>query len=239
MTDFNKRRILVFDMEVSPYNFDTHYDEDTKKYLTKYAKDEEDGKKIIEQLVFTPFTSFIVSIGLYDLNESRGAVLFNAEEGTEIKSPHDNINYEVSDEAALIKKFWNVLEKKKYNMFVTFNGREFDCPYIMLRSFIHRIRPSYNLMRGTDFNIRDYHIDLMKELTFNKHAASGARRKFSLDFYCKQLGITSPKGGGVTGDMVGELYNKKEYQRIADYCIGDVLATAELYNIWNDNLNLF
>ena len=167
MTDFNKRRILVFDMEVSPYNFDTHYDEDTKKYLTKYAKDEEDGKKIIEQLVFTPFTSFIVSIGLYDLNESRGAVLFNAEEGTEIKSPHDNINYEVSDEAALIKKFWNVLEKKKYNMFVTFNGREFDCPYIMLRSFIHRIRPSYNLMRGTDFNIRDYHIDLMKELTFN------------------------------------------------------------------------
>ena len=123
-------------------------------------------------------------------------------------------------------------------MYVTFNGREFDCPFLMLRSLILGIKPSENLMRGSDFTFKDYHVDLMKELTFNRHSPTGARRKFSLDFYCKQLGIESPKVNGVQGDKVKEIYESKQYKILADYCMGDVIATTKLFNKWTELLNI-
>ncbi|MCX7834187.1 MAG: ribonuclease H-like domain-containing protein [Ignavibacteria bacterium] len=243
MPDLDYRRILVFDIEVAPYDFHERYDEDTKDYLLKWANgDEQKEKEIIDSLVFSPWTSFLVAIGMLDFYENKGAVLINTEQENnadkiELEKKYDNINYYCRDEKTIIEIFWKTLRDKEFNLFVTFNGREFDCPYLMLRSLILRIRPTRNLMAGTDFNFREYHIDLLKELTFLKHAPTGARRKFSLDFYCKQLGIESPKSSGITGDMIGELYKNKEYQKIADYCIGDVMAEAELFKIWKEYLN--
>ncbi len=243
MANLDSRRILVFDIEVAPFDFYEHYDLDTQDYLLRWANgDEQREKDIIESLVFSPWTSFLVAIGMLDLNENKGAVLVNVkqeETGEEIvlEKNYENINYICKDEKSIVEIFWKTIKDKDYNLFVTFNGREFDCPYIMLRSLILGVRPTRNLMAGTDFNFRDYHIDLLKEFTFLKHSPTGARRKFSLDFYCKQLGIESPKSGGVTGDMVGELYKNKEFQKIADYCIGDVIAEAELFKIWKEYLN--
>jgi len=239
MLDISNRKIIVFDIECAPYDFQGHYDEETKKYLLKYAEgDPEKEKQTIESLIFSPFTSRIVAIGILDFFRKQGIVLVNAESGTILESDKENIKYECFNESDLIRKFWEIMEKGKYNLIVTFNGREFDCPFLMLRSFILGIKPTYNLMKGSDFTFKDNHIDLLKELTFYKHSPMGARRKYSLDFYCKQLGIMSPKSGGVSGDMVGELFNKKEYQTIADYCIGDVVAEAELFRKWNDLFNL-
>jgi hypothetical protein len=133
--------------------------------------------------------------------------------------------------------FWETISNKGYNLFVTFNGREFDCPFIMLRSIYHHIKPSYNLMEGSDYNFRNYHIDLLKELTFFTHSGRGARRKFTLDFYCQKFGIHSPKEDGITGEMVGKLYEEKKFQELADYCLGDVVAENELFKFWNEYFN--
>jgi DNA polymerase elongation subunit (family B) len=265
--DIKRKKVLVFDLEVAPYDFDTHYDEETREYLIKFAKTDEEREKAIEGLVFTPFTSQIVAIGMMDYNKREGAVLVNApketvldpssklesekvldydvpkaEEGAEDEKIYKEENlskltYICGSEKEIIDLFWKKIKHEGYNMFVTFNGREFDCPFIMLRTFLLKSRPTYNLMSGTDFNIKGYHTDLMKELTFNKHSPTGARRKFSLDFYCKQLGIPSPKADGVKGDMVKDLYNNKEYQTIADYCFGDVVATGNLFNLWSKYLD--
>lgn len=263
------RRILVFDIEVAPYDFETKYSDDEKKYLTKYAKGDEEVKLAIDNLVFTPFTSEIVAIGMLDarfeikeaekeitaksfadlktelseqsreweLKEIMGCVLINSEDTT-LTAMRENVKFVASDEKGIVENFWNYIKKNQYNLFVTFNGREFDCPYIMLKSLVHGIKPSYNLMKGNDFNIRDYHVDLMKEFIFNKHSPTGARRKFSLDWYCKKLGITSPKTHGVTGDMVGELYRQGRVKEIADYCYEDVFATMKLFERWNNTLNI-
>ncbi|HEX2786269.1 MAG TPA: ribonuclease H-like domain-containing protein [Ignavibacteria bacterium] len=263
------RRILVFDIEVAPYDFETTYSDDEKKYLTKYAKGDEEIKLAIDNLVFTPFTSEIVAIGMLDarfelkevekeitaksfadlktelseqpreweLKEIMGCVLINSEDAT-LTAMRENVKFVASDEKGIVENFWNYIKKNQYNLFVTFNGREFDCPYIMLKSLVHGIKPSYNLMKGNDFNIRDYHVDLMKEFIFNKHSPTGARRKFSLDWYCKKLGITSPKTHGVTGDMVGELYRQGRVKEIADYCYEDVFATMKLFERWNNTLNI-
>ena len=136
-----------------------------------------------------------------------------------------------------MEQFWKIVRAKNYNLFVTFNGREFDCPYLMLKSFELGVRPSYNFMKGSDFNFNEYHIDLLKEFTFHRHSPFGARRKFTLDFYCKRLGIKSPKDDGVKGAMITELFNNKEFKKIADYAAEDVVAEGELFKLWNEYLN--
>jgi len=237
MIDLTNKKILAFDLEVVAFNFE-NYDEDTQNYLTKYAKTDEEKQTVIENLVFNPFTSQIVAIGMLDVINEKGCVLINSEEDIKIDSKKENINYICKNETGIIETFWKTIKDKGYNLYVTFNGREFDCPFIMLRSFILGLKPSENLMRGSDFTFKDYHIDLMKELTFNRHSPTGARRKFSLDFYCKQLGIESPKVNGVQGDKVKEIYENKQYKILADYCMGDVIATTKLFNKWTEFLNI-
>jgi DNA polymerase elongation subunit (family B) len=238
MTDLENRKTLVFDLEVVARNFVTDFDVETKAYLLKYAKTDEDKQNTIDSLVFNPFTSRIAAIGMLDYKEDKGCVLLNTGKKMSLESSKDNINYICGDEKSIIGIFWKTLREKGYNLFVTFNGREFDCPFIMLRSLILKVKPSFNLMSGSDFTFRDYHIDLLKELTFNRHSPTGARRKFSLDFYCNQLGIKSPKSKGVSGDKVGELFENKDFETLANYCIGDVIAEAELLTVWNKILNI-
>jgi DNA polymerase elongation subunit (family B) len=237
MINITQRKILVFDIEVVAYDFETLNNE-TQEYITKYASTFEDRKAAIENMVFYPFTSQIVAIGMLNKTDNVGGVLINAEEKVKIESDIPNITYYCYDEKSLLEQFWRSIKEKDYTLFVTFNGREFDCPFLMLRSLVLGVKPSRNLMYGSDFTFREYHIDLLKELTFNRHSPVGARRKFSLDFYCKQLGLESPKSSGISGASVGELYRNKKYKEIADYCIGDVLATAKLFDIWNEILNL-
>jgi 3'-5' exonuclease len=150
MIDITKRKTLVFDLEVAAFDFET-YDEDKKEYLTKFAKTEEERSQAIENLVFNPFTSQLVAIGMFDLNEDKGCVLMNTEAETEIESENEKINYVCKSETEILEIFWKTVREKGYNFFVTFNGREFDCPFIMLRSFQLGIEPSKNLMAGGGF----------------------------------------------------------------------------------------
>ncbi|MBL7129279.1 MAG: hypothetical protein ISS16_09895, partial [Ignavibacteria bacterium] len=98
MLDLKIRKTLVFDLEVVAHNFVTHFDVETKAYLLKYAKNDEDKQNIIDSLVFNPFTSRIVAIGMLDYKENKGCVLLNTEKKMEIESSKDNINYICGDE---------------------------------------------------------------------------------------------------------------------------------------------
>jgi predicted PolB exonuclease-like 3'-5' exonuclease len=99
----------------------------------------------------------------------------------------------------------------------------------MVRSALLGVRPTRNLVPYR-YSATD-HCDLLDQLTFY-----GASRKFSLDFYCKGFGITSPKEGGVTGLDMGMFFEQKRFREIAEYCLGDVRATAELFRRWQSYL---
>jgi hypothetical protein len=75
------------------------------------------------------------------------------------------------------------------------------------------------------------HCDLLDQLTFY-----GAFRKFSLDFYCRSFGIRSPKSEGISGSDVGPLFHAGDYRTIAEYCLRDVRATAQLFERWQSFL---
>ena len=104
MIELAKKKILSFDLEVAAIDFNS-YDSETQTYLTKYAKDYEERKAIVDSLVFNPFTSQLVAIGMLDVNEEKGCVMMNTEAGVELESPNENIKYICKDEKGIIELF--------------------------------------------------------------------------------------------------------------------------------------
>jgi hypothetical protein len=105
----------------------------------------------------------------------------------------------------------------------------------MIRSAIHGIRPTKDLMRGRylyQHNPEALHIDLMEQLSFY----GATRRKGSLHLWSRALGIESPKAQGVTGDDVAGLFKRKKFLEIAKYNVGDIRATRALYEKWDTYL---
>jgi len=59
----------------------------------------------------------------------------------------------------------------------------------------------------------------------------GTTRPFILSFWCQTLGISDPKGDGIDGSLIGDLYRHGKHLEITRYCLKDVVATAELFRL--------
>ncbi len=213
---------LVLDIETAGKDFDA-LDEAEKQYFLRYAKTEEEITLAKESLSFYPLTGEVVAIGLLNPDTRKGAMYFQAP-GVEPMLPfeEDGIRYETGAEPEILLKFWEAV--KSYDTVITFNGRGFDCPFLLVRSAMHKIKPSRDLMPN---RYADSHIDLMDRLSF----FGSTRRRFSLDMWCRAFGIESPKDE-VTGYEVAELFSSGRCLDIARYCARDLHATAELFFYW-------
>lgn len=226
---------IVFDIETVGFDL-TELAESQQEFLLRYAEKETDinlkEQKMEEAeryLSLYPFTAKIISIGLLNTDSEGTLVLYSSEKGEEWEVEEKNIKYKSLPESELLILFWNYISKT--DKVITFNGRNFDIPFLMLRSAMLNIKPSVNLIHNR-YNIT-HHIDLLDQFTFY-----GITRKFNLDFYCHAFGITSPKSKGISGMEVKELYKAGKVKDIAVYCGEDVKATYELYKIWDEYLNI-
>jgi DNA polymerase elongation subunit (family B) len=227
---------LVLDIETIGEDFDV-LDHATQENLTRWIKkdsDSEDEYKIALEdlkngLGFSPLTGQIVAIGLLDYHKNEGAVYYQAPGQKNEDLKEDGIKFEQMTEEQMLRKFWELAER--YQVFITFNGRAFDMPFLIIRSAILGIRPTKDLMRGRYLyqnNPDALHIDLAEQLSFY----GATRRKGSLHMWSRAFGIPSPKASGVTGDDVGPLFKKKKFLEIAKYNVGDIRATRLLYEKW-------
>ena len=217
---------VVIDIETIGFDFEA-YDQKSQEYLLKYAQNEEEEEDIKKRMSFYPLTGEVITIGMLNPETQKGYVLF-CDQGEKTKKFEENgVVFEAGNEKEILEKFWNWV--KNYDQAITFNGRGFDAPFLMMRSALNKVRPSKNLM-GYRFDYK-IHCDLLEQLTFY-----GAIRKFSLDFYAKSFGIKSSKDEGIDGTMVGDLYKQKKYTEIAKYCARDLQTTAELYDYWEKYL---
>lgn len=229
---------LIFDIETVGENFD-ELDETTQAVLTKWIKknseSEEEYKKELDFLKnglgFSPLTGQIVAIGVLDYDKNQGCVYFQAPGENIIEFEENGIKYKPQSEKEMLENFWK--GATNYQEFVSFNGRGFDAPYLMIRSAIHRVKPSKNLMDGRYLYQQKncIHVDLQDQLCFY-----GASRKGSLHLYSRAFGIKSPKSEGISGEDVGRLFKEKKFIDIAKYNAGDLYATKELYDFWNSYL---
>lgn len=230
---------LILDIETVGENFD-ELDSVSQEVLTRWIKREaaDDGEyrsllsNLKEELGFSPLTGQIVAIGVLDAEKDKGAVYFQAPNGGE-EVEEDSVKFLPLGEKEMLEKFW--AGAAQYDRFVTFAGRMFDIPFLMIRSAIHGIRPTKNLMsnRYRSSQLRGAeHIDLQDELSFY----GAVRRKGSLHMWTRAFGITSPKAEGVGGDDVARLFKDEKYSAIARYNLRDVRATKELYQRWEQYL---
>lgn len=227
---------LVFDIETIGEDFDS-LDEITQESLTRWIKRETNSEEEYEKelldvkngLCFSPLTGQIVAIGVYDVDKDKGAVYFQAPDGSVEDSEDGNIKFRPLGEKEMLQQFWNLAQK--YDEFISFNGRTFDVPFLFVRSAINGIRPTKNLMANRYLSSQPKnakHIDLLDQLTFY----GSVRRKGNLHLWSKAFRIKSPKEDGVTGDQVGQLFKEKRFLDIAKYNVGDLKATKELFEHW-------
>jgi len=231
---------LVTDIETVGEDFEA-LDKTTRENLTRWIKRDADSdneyKLALDDLKtglgFSPLTGEIVAIGALDCQKNEGAVYYQAPGQRNAELKEDGITFKQMTEVEMLRKFWELAEH--YQVFITFNGRAFDMPFLMIRSAILGVRPTKDLMRGRYLyqnNPDSLHIDLAEQLSFY----GAVRRKGNLHLWSRAFGIPSPKSGGVTGDDVGPLFKKKKFLEIAKYNVGDIRATRELYLKWEEYL---
>jgi hypothetical protein len=200
-------------------------DDAAREYFLRWADTDEEVERVKESLSLYPLTAEIVTIGMLNPDSGKGIVYFQTPGDMLLPFEEDGVRFECGTEKELIEKFWNAI--KSYDQFITFNGRGFDCPFILIRSAMHKIKPSRELMPN---RYSGPHTDLFDQLSF----FGTAKKKFSLDMWCRAFNIKSPKADGITGHDVKELFKSKRYIDIARYCAGDIRATKELLFIWEN-----
>lgn len=225
---------VVFDIETIGVDFDKDLDEVQREYLIKQAKSEEEILAITEGLGLYPLTGKVVTIAMYNCDSGKGKVFYtpSSEKFEKNEIEEDGATYVACDEKEILENFWEMI--KKFDIYITFNGRGFDIPFVRIRSAILDINCAIELMTPrfkNSYKINP-HIDLLEELTFQ-----GATRKFNLDFYTKAFGIKSPKEL-VNGHEVPRLLKEGKGLEVAKYCYGDVKATAELFERWNKSFRM-
>ena len=202
---------LIFDIETVGVEFDS-LDSKSQELLLRFAETPEDIEAVKEGLGFSPLTGQVVAIGVLNPETAKGAVYFLDPEGESESREDGNVRYVPhKTEKDLLKSFWDAAAH--YDQFITFNGRGFDAPYLMIRSAINKIKPAKNLMtyryESEQYGKIITHLDLLDRLTF----FGAVRRKGGLHMWCRAFGIKSPKSEGISGEDVAQLFKDKEYMK--------------------------
>lgn len=136
-------------------------------------------------------------------------------------------------EREILEGFLNYLNAKNPKL-VSFNGRGFDLPMLLLRAMKYNLSaPAYfetenkplNKNKWENYRSRyseAFHVDLYDTLSHY-----GAGRALNLNLVCAMSGL--PGKFDVHGDQVYALHFNGEQARVDEYCESDVLNTYWLY----------
>ncbi|MFH1890162.1 MAG: ribonuclease H-like domain-containing protein [Candidatus Kuenenbacteria bacterium] len=235
---------LVIDIETVGKNLDD-FDKISNDYFSHWAENSASGekgidselKKIEDGFSFSPLTAEVVCIGILNPDTNKGKIYYQDPKNPANKFEDNGIDFKAMLEKEMLEAFWQ--DVNHYQEFITFNGRGFDIPFLMIRSAVHKIRPTKNLLshRYLSSQFQEAkHIDLLDQLQF--YGATWGKRGYNLHMFCQAFGIESPKGEGVSGGHVKEMFEQKRYEDIARYNVDDLYATAKLYEYWQKYINI-
>jgi 3'-5' exonuclease len=214
---------LVIDIETVGMPWEEH-DSYVREYLIK-GMNEAEAEEEKRRGALSPFTGRIVAIGVVNAETGRSCAMYEVPGQTEVITVKDGNRTMISGtERQILEKFWEFLDKD--DRFISFNGRQFDGPFLMIRSAIQGLPPKRDLV-GNRYRFHP-NCDLREVLNFNG-TINPRQMRFNLDLACKTFGIASSKTDGMDGRAVETLYRAGRHEDIALYCLEDVRATCELY----------
>jgi DNA polymerase elongation subunit (family B) len=127
------------------------------------------------------------------------------------------------DEKDLLTRFWSRLSELKPAYVVTFNGYNFDIPFIEIRSKIKEVQPTIGINQNKYKMDSSNHIDCMQMLS-----SSQTFLNVALDISCRVLGIPVPEER-VAGEEIPKLYAAGKFDILKEHCKQDVEITEQLY----------
>jgi 3'-5' exonuclease len=214
---------LVIDIETVGVPWEEH-DPYVREYLIK-GMSEAEAEEEKRRGALSPFTGQIVAIGVVNAETGRSCAMYEVPGQTEVITQKDGNRTMISgSEKQILEKFWEYIDRD--DRFISFNGRQFDGPFLMIRSAIRGLPPKRDLV-GNRYRFHP-NCDLREVLNFNG-TINPRQMRFNLDLACKSFGIVSSKTEGMDGRAVETLYRAGRYEDIATYCLEDVRATCELY----------
>ncbi len=224
---------LVIDIETvgTPWEELDHY---VREYMIK-GLSEGDAEEARRAGGLSPFRGKIIAIGVINVGDGRSCALYERPGQTDLLVERAGLRTYISGtEKQILEKFWEFFDSD--SRFISFNGRQFDGPFLMIRSAINGIVPKRDLV-GYRYGFHP-NCDLREALNF--FGTVNARQfKFNLDLACKAFGVETSKGEGIDGRSVETWYRAGKHREIADYCLDDVRATAELYEKIAQTLLMF
>jgi 3'-5' exonuclease len=214
---------LVIDIETVGIPWEEH-DPYVREYLIKGLSDG-DAEEAKRSGGLSPFRGRIIAIGVINIDDGRSCALYEVPGQVDVRVEKAGLRTYISGtEKQILEKFWDWFESD--SRFITFNGRQFDGPFLMIRSAIHGLTPKRDLV-GQRYELHP-NCDLREVLNF--YGTPNPRQyKFNLDLACKAFGVETSKGEGLDGRSVETWYRAGRHREIAEYCMDDVRATAELY----------
>lgn len=224
---------LVIDIETVGMPWEEH-DPYVREYLMK-GLTEEGAEEARRAGGLSPFRGKIVAIGVIRLDDGRSCALYEVPGQTDLRTEKNgNRTWISGTEKQILEKFWEFFDSD--SRFISFNGRQFDGPFLMIRSAVNGVVPKRDLV-GYRYGFHP-NCDLREALNF--FGTTNSRQfKFNLDLACKAFGVQTSKGEGLDGRSVETWYRAGRHREIADYCLEDVRATAELYERITPTLLMF
>ncbi|MEK6375706.1 MAG: ribonuclease H-like domain-containing protein [Acidobacteriota bacterium] len=224
---------LVIDIETVGIPWEEH-DPYVREYLIR-GLNEGDAEAARSAGGLSPFRGRIIAIGVINIGDNRSCALYEMPGQTDLRIEKDGVRTYISGtERQILQKFWEFFEND--SRFISFNGRQFDGPFLMIRSAVNGIIPKRDLV-GYRYGFHP-NCDLREALNF--FGTVNARQfKFNLDLACKAFGVETSKGEGLDGRSVEAWYRAGRHREIAEYCLDDVRATKELYEKLAPTLLMF
>jgi hypothetical protein len=171
-----------------------------------------------------PFGWRTLVVGCVMLEEREPAGVLDVKKVGAIEAPADVALEE--RERMVLEKFADVAARAPE--FVTWNGRHFDLPVLMLRSMRFGMQhPKYFSSRETRYRYTEAgHCDLADAM-----ADFGAADRLKLDGMAKLIGLPG-KFGDIDGAGVEAAFAAGRLADITRYCISDAAQTAFLFMRW-------
>ena len=188
---------------------------DPDKIAAKLAEAEANHRiDFLDKAALDPLTGRVVAVGLLKRTPHPGP-LPNAER--EKRGEFHVIGHD--DEAATLREFWDVTrgEMGRINQMIGFNSNSFDLPFLIRRSWRHRVPVPFGLRRGRYWS--DEMVDLRDAWQLGDRQARG-----SLDVIAKHLGVGAKNGHGAD---FAKLWQSDRVKAV-EYLRNDVELTARV-----------
>lgn len=194
--------------------------------LVKAAQQLEEKKENIRgKVLLTPVASKVMCIGIIEIVIDG----YTFDETTQSGGPlpiKQTEHFIIEEESVMINQLIKLI--KPQTEFVTFNGRQFDFPFLMWRAAVNYIPLCLPTGPYNGKNDRHYDMKLHLEQMSNLASIDGSMNWISLKKWIAYFNLPYQKTGREFLD-IQTYYQNKEFDKIQSYCMDDVRATRDLF----------